>query len=145
MAIARAQEAGGYLAMRIDQSALPLSDRVTDDEGTTYLVEFERLVVSLRSGNRFRASVRFRRTIVSADVRSQVRQAPIQTLAVAGRYEVVGNEIRFQPDSSGDTRGLRMLTGTVQGPRRITVPFDYRNGAAQRRRVLELHRRDDIL
>ncbi|NJN84343.1 MAG: hypothetical protein HC802_20070 [Caldilineaceae bacterium] len=39
--------------MKIDQAELPLSDRVTDDEGTTYLVEFERLVLSLRGGNRF--------------------------------------------------------------------------------------------
>jgi hypothetical protein len=142
---ARAQDAGAYLAMRIDSAALPLSDRVTDDEGTTYLVEFDRLVLSLRSGNRFRASVRFRRTMVSSDRRAQGRQAPLQSLSVTGRYEVVGSEIRFDPDSTGDGKGLRMLAGTILGPRRITVPFDYRNGAVQRRRVLELHRRDDIL
>lgn len=142
---ALAQGPGSYLAMRIDSSALPLADRVTDDEGTTYLVEFDRLVLSLRSGNRFRASVRFRRTMVSSDRRAQGRQAPLQSLSVTGRYEVVGSEIRFDPDSTGDGKGLRMLAGTIVGPRRITVPFDYRNGAVQRRRVLELHRRDDIL
>jgi hypothetical protein len=137
--------AGAFLAMRIDSAALPLSDRVTDDEGTTYLVQFDRLVLSLRSGNRFRASIQFRRTIVSNDRRAQLRQAPLQTMSVTGIYEVVGTEIRFDPDSSGDGKGLKMLAGTIVGPRRITVPFDYRNGSAQRRRVLELHRRDDIL
>lgn len=141
---AAAQANGAYLAMRIDSSALPLADRVTDDEGTTYLVEFDQLVLSLRSANRFRASIRFRRTMVSSDRRAQVRQAPLQTMSVSGRYEIVGSEIRFDPDSTGDGKGLRMLAGSIDGPRRITVPFDYRNGAVQRRRVLELHRRDDI-
>jgi hypothetical protein len=142
---ATAQSTGAYLAMRIDTSALPLADRVTDDEGTTYLVEFEQLVLSLRSANRFRASIRFRRTMVSSDRRAQVRQAPLQTMSVTGRYEIIGSEIRFDPDSTGDGKGLRMLAGSIEGPRRITLPFDYRNGAVQRRRVLELHRRDDIL
>jgi hypothetical protein len=138
-------EAGAYLAMRIDSAALPLSDRVTDDEGTTYLVQFDRLVLSLRSGNRFRASIQFRRTMVSSDRRAQLRQAPLQTMSVTGLYEIVGTEIRFDPDSTGDGKGLKMLSGTIVGPRRITLPFDYRNGAMQRRRLLELHRRDDIL
>lgn len=146
-ATARAQGAGAgaYLAMKIDNAVLPLSDRVTDEEGTTYLVEFERLVLTLRSGNKFRASVRFRRTLGSNDPRAQARLTPIQTMSVTGSYEVIGTEIRFRPDSSGDTKGVRMLTGKVEGARRISVPFDYRNGAVQRRRVLELHRRDDIL
>jgi hypothetical protein len=118
---------------------------VTDDEGTTYLVQFDRLVLSLRAGNRFRASIQFRRTLISGDRRAQLRQAPLQTMSVTGLYEVVGTEIRFEPDSSGDGKNLRMLAGTIVGPRRITVPFDYRNGSVRRRRVLELHRRDDIL
>mgnify|MGYP003352201890 CR=1 FL=1 len=33
-------------------------------------MQFERLVLSLRSGNRFRASVRFRRSLNTADARS---------------------------------------------------------------------------
>ena len=133
--------------MRIDDAALPLADRVTDADGTTYLVEFERLVLSLRAGNRFRASVRFRRTLTTSDERTRTssRTAPIQSMTVSGTYAVTGKEIRFIPDSTGDSRGLRMLGGTVIGPQRISLPFDYRNGAVQRHRVLELHRRDDIL
>ncbi len=142
---AAAQDTGAFLATRIDESALPLADRVTDDEGTTYLVEFERLVLSLRGGNRFRASVRFRRTLISSDPRAQGRTAPIQSLTVSGTYAVTEGEIAFTPDSTGDGKGLRMLAGRVTGRDRITVPFTYRNGTVQRRRVLELVRRDDIL
>lgn len=142
---AAAQAAGSYLAMRIDQAALPLADRVTDAEGTTYLVEFDRLVLSLRAGNRFRAAVRFRRTLTSSDRRAQARQAPIQSLTVTGTYAVTDGDIHFTPDSTGETRGLRMLAGRVESASRISVPFTYRNGTVQRRRVLELHRRDDIL
>jgi hypothetical protein len=140
---AHAQQVGSYLAMRIDQSPLPLSDRVTDDDGTTYLVEFERMVLSLRSGNRFRAAVRFKRTLSAQGTRS--REAPIQSMTVTGRYEVTGTTIRFVADSSGEMKGVRMLDGTVDGPQRITVPFDYRNGAVQRQRVLRLQFRGDIL
>ena len=45
---AAAQATGSYLALRIDQSPLPLADRVTDTDGTTYLIEFDRMVLSLR-------------------------------------------------------------------------------------------------
>lgn len=140
---ARAQQVGSYLALRIDQSPLPLSDRVTDDDGTTYLVEFERLVLSLRSGQRFRAAVRFKRTLATAGSRS--RQAPIQSMTVTGRYEIIGKSIRFVADSSSDTRAVRMLDGTIDGPQRISLPFDYRNGAVERKRVLRLQFRGDIL
>jgi hypothetical protein len=140
---AGAQQVGSYLAMRIDQSPLPLSDKVTDDDGTTYLVEFERMVLSLRSGNRFRAAVRFKRTLSASGTRS--RQAPIQSMTVTGRYEVTGTTIRFVADSSGEMKGVRMLDGTVEGPQRISVPFDYRNGAVERKRVLRLELRGDIL
>jgi len=140
-----AQATGSYLATRIDQSELPLADRVTDTDGTTYLVEFERLVLSLRSGNRFRASVRFKRSLTGSDRRAASRQAPIQSMTVSGTYAVTGTEIRFTPDSTGDGKGLRMLAGKVEGPQRISVPFDYRNGAVERRRVLHLALRNDIL
>ena len=140
---ARAQRAGSYLAMRIDNAPLPLADRVTDDDGTTYLVEFERLVLSLRSGNRFRAAVRFKRTLSTSGARS--RQAPIQSMTVTGRDEVTGTSIRFLADSSSEMRGVRRLDGTVEGPQRISVPFDYRNGAVERKRVLKLEFRGDIL
>jgi hypothetical protein len=64
---------------------------------------------------------------------------------VSGTYTIVHDTIRFTPDHSEENRGLRMLAGRVEGPRRISVPFDYRNGAVERRRVLALARRDDIL
>jgi hypothetical protein len=140
---ARAQQVGSYLAMRIDQSPLPLADKVTDEDGTEYLVEFERLVLSLRSGNRFRAAVRFKRTLATAGARS--RTAPIQSMTVTGRYEITGTSIRFLADSTNEMKGVRMLDGTIEGPQRISVPFDYRNGAVERKRVLRLQFRGDIL
>ena len=140
-----AQATGSYLAMKIDQSPLPLSDKVTDSDGTTYLVEFERLVLSLRPGNRFRASVRFKRSHTGSDKRAGSRQAPIQSMTVSGTYAVLAGEITFKPDSSGDGKGLKMLAGRVEGPKSISVPFDYRNGLVERRRVLHLTLRNDIL
>lgn len=136
---------GAFLAERIDASALPVTDRVTDTDGTTYLVEFDRLVLSLRPDGRFRASVRFRRTLFSRDARGRERGTPLQTLTVAGPYEVAGSEIRFTPDSTRENRGLRMLAGRVESARRLSLPFSYRNGTVARERTLVLGRRDDIL
>lgn len=142
-----AQTMGAYLADRIDQAPLPMTDRVTDPQGTTYLVEFDRLVLSLRNGNRFRAVVRFRRTLTSVggSTRTLARSTPVQSMSVNGTYAVVGRAIRFTPDPSADTQGLQMLDGTVESTSRIAVPFDYRNGAVTRRRVLRLTHAPNIL
>jgi hypothetical protein len=142
-----AQTMGAYLADRIDQAPLPMTDRVTDPQGTTYLVEFDRLVLSLRTGNRFRAVVRFRRTLTSVggSTRTLARSTPVQSMTVNGTYTVVGRAIRFTPDPSADTQGLQMLDGTVESTSRIAVPFDYRNGAVTRRRVLRLTHAPNIL
>lgn len=142
-----AQTMGAYLADRIDQAPLPMTDRVTDPQGTTYLVEFERLVLSLRSGNRFRAVVRFRRTLTSVggSTRSLARSTPVQSMTVNGTFAVTGSAIRFTPDPSADTQGLQMLDGTVESSGRIAVPFDYRNGAVSRRRILRLRHAPNIL
>ena len=144
--IARAQNVGSYLAVRIDASELPLADRVTDSDGTTYLVQFERMVLSLRAGNKFRAAVRFKRSLTTGDTRAGGgRAAPVQSMTVTGRYEVTGKSIRFIADSTSETKGVTMLDGTIDGAQRISLPFDYRNGATQRRRVLRLQFRSDIL
>lgn len=142
-----AQTLGAYLADRIDQAPLPMTDRVTDPQGTTYLVEFERLVLSLRNGNRFRAVVRFRRTLTSVggSTRTLARSTPVQSMTVNGTFAVVGRAIRFTPDPSADTQGLQMLDGTVESSGRIAVPFDYRNGAVSRRRILRLTHAPNIL
>jgi len=142
-----AQTMGAYLADRIDQAPLPMTDRVTDPQGTTYLVEFDRLVLSLRNGNRFRAVVRFRRTLTSVggSTRSLARSTPMQSMTVNGTFAVTGSAIRFTPDPSADTQGLQMLDGTVESSGRIAVPFDYRNGAVSRRRILRLKHAPNIL
>lgn len=137
--------AGTFVAERIDRDSLPQQDRVVDDDGTTYLIEFDRLILSLRPDGRFRASVRYRRTLYASDPRGRDRRIPLQTMAVTGKYEIVGQEVRFTPDPSEETRGLRMLAGTVVNAREITVPFHYRNGTRERDRTLVMRRNDNIL
>jgi hypothetical protein len=142
---AQALAAGTFVAERIDSERLPQRDQVVDDDGTTYVIEFDRLVLSLRDNQRFRASVRFRRTLYAADPRGRARRIPLQTMTVTGTYAVVNGEIRFTPDPSEETRGLRMLSGTVVGPREISLPFQYRNGTRERDRTLVMRRDDNIL
>jgi hypothetical protein len=137
--------AGTFLASRIDRDSLPQTDRVVDTDGTTYLIVFDRLSLSLRADKTFRASVRYRRTLYSADPRGRDRTIPLQTMSVTGTYELVGNVIKFNPDPSEDTRGLRILEGIVVGPREITLPFHYRNGSAERDRTLVMRRNDNAL
>ena len=103
------------------------------------------MVLTLRADNTFRASVRYRRTLFSADPRGRARATPLQNLTVTGRYVVGGGVIRFDPDASNETRGLRMLSGTVSSTRELSVPFNYRNGTAERHRTLVMTRNDNIL
>ncbi len=99
-----AQTMGAYLADRIDQAPLPMTDRVTDPQGTTYLVEFDRLVLSLRNGNRFRAVVRFRRTLTSVggsganDFAQAVRTAVVNKRA--GGMGLISGRKAFQRERS---------------------------------------------
>jgi hypothetical protein len=136
---------GTFMASRIDREALPVTDRVIDEDGTEYLIEFDRLILSLRDDQRFRASIRYRRTLFSSDPRGRARATPLQSMTVTGTYLVVGDEIRFTPDATNETRGLRMQVATIQGPREISLPFHYRNGTRERDRTLVMQKRDDIL
>lgn len=137
--------AGTFVAERIDREPLPQTDRVVDDDGTTYLIEFDRLILSLRDDGRFRASLRYRRTLYAADPRGRDRRIPLQTMAVTGRYEIVGDSVRFTPDPSEETRGLRMLAASVVNARELSLPFHYRNGTRERDRTLVMRRNDNIL
>ena len=136
---------GTFVAARIDREQLPVTDRVVDEDGTLYLIEFDRLVLTLRPDFSFRASIRFRRTLFAADSRGRSRATPLQSMTVTGRWDIGNTTIRFTPDPSSDSRGLRMLAGTVASLREMTVPFHYRNGTQERERTLVLRRRDDIL
>lgn len=136
---------GTFMAARIDRETIPVTDRVIEDDGTEYLIEFDRLILSLRDDARFRASVRYRRTLFANDPRGRARGTPLQSLTVTGTYEIVGAEIRFTPDETEETRGLRMLSGTVRGPRELSLPFSYRNGTRARDRTLVMRKQDDIL
>ena len=143
--VASALPIGTFLAARIDREELPVTDRVVDEDGTLYLIEFDRLVLTLRADFTFRASVRYRRSLFVADPRGRGRTTPLQTMTVTGRWDLANKQIRFTPDPGGDSKGLRMLAGTVGSVRELTVPFHYRNGTQERERTLVLRRRDDIL
>ncbi len=136
---------GTFVAARIDRETLPVTDRVVDEDGTQYVIEFDRLVLSLREDFTFRASVRFRRTLFSADARGRSRETPLQSMTVTGRWSIGDTTIRFIPDPSADSRGLRMLAGSVGSLREMHVPFHYRNGTQERERTLVLQRRENIL
>lgn len=136
---------GTFVAIRIDRDTLPVADRVVDDDGTTYLIEFDRMVIALQPDLRFRANVRYRRTLYAGDTRGRSRPTPVQTMNVTGRFELGDDGIHFIPDPSSDTRGLRMMSGTMVSGRELSIPFHYRNGTQQRQRTLVMHRRDNIL
>lgn len=133
------------MATQIDRDPLPLTDRVVDDDGSEYLIEFDRMILALRADRTFRASVRYRRTLFSSDPRGRARGAPLQNMTVTGTYEVVDGVIRFTPDPSNETRGLKMLAGDVRSTRELVIPFSYRNGNQARDRTLVMARRDNIL
>lgn len=136
---------GTFMATRIDRDTLPLQDRVVDEDGTLYLIEFDRLVIALNDDLSFRASVRYRRTLFASAQRGRGRTTPLQSMTVTGKYEVANGEIRFTPDESNETKGLRMMAGTVRSARELSIPFHYRNGTQERDRTLTLTRRDNIL
>lgn len=136
---------GTFMATRIDRDSLPLQDRVVDEDGTLYLIEFDRLVMALNADLSFRASVRYRRTLFAAAQRGRGRTTPLQSMTVTGKYEVTNGEIRFTPDETKETKGLRMMAGTVRNTRELSIPFHYRNGTQERDRTLTLTRRDNIL
>jgi hypothetical protein len=135
---------GTFVAARIDAERLPVSDRVVDDDGTLYVIEFDRMVLSLAANRTFRASVRYRRTLFANDPRGRVRPTPLQSMTVTGTYELARNEIRFHPDSSSGAGSVRMLAGTVANARELSIPFHYRNGTQERQRTLLMQRRDNL-
>ena len=130
-----------YLSHRINGKPLPLTDRVSDDKGVQYLIEFDELILSIRPNHEFRASLNYRQTLAAKG--TQIGQDPLQKMVVYGTWAVVGTELRFVPDPKRGGNGLRILTGTFTA-REIDVPFDYRNGSVTRRANVVLLRDDHI-
>lgn len=126
---------GSYVSSRIDDKPLPVKDLVTDDRGTQYLIEFDELVLSLKSNGEFRAALRYRQTLAPRGV--PTTQEPIQRMTVFGTWIRDRGQIRFVPDPKRGGEGLRMLAGTHAG-KSITVPFDYQNGRVSRRATVRL-------
>jgi hypothetical protein len=133
--------AANYASQRINAKPLPMTDRVSDDKGVQYLIEFDELILGLRANHEFRAALKYRQTLASKG--SKMGQDPLQKMIVYGTWAVVGTELRFVPDPKRGGNGLRILTGTFKG-NEIDVPFDYRNGSVSRRADVVLVRDDHI-
>jgi len=128
-----------YVAVSVNGGKLPSRDKVSDKDGTQYVVEFDELVLALRPGYQFRAALRYRQTLALKG--SALGRDPIQRMTVYGRYEVQGNALRFVPDPKRGGKGIEILDGTFT-PGRIDVPFFYRNGQVSRRAQVVLKRDD---
>ena len=134
---ARATEpaVAAYVSQRLNGKPLPVTDRVSDDKGVQYLIEFDELILGIRANHEFRAALKYRQTLASKG--AQIGQDPLQKMIVYGTWAVVGSELRFVPDPKRGGNGLRILTGTFHG-REIDVPFDYHNGSVSRRAAVVL-------
>jgi hypothetical protein len=126
-----------YVAVSVNSGKLPSTDQVSDPDGTRYLVEFDELVLAIRAGNQFRASLRYRQSLATKG--TALSREPIQSMTVYGRYEVRGNALRFIPDPKRGGKGIEILDGTFV-PGRIDVPFWYRNGRVARNAQVILKR-----
>jgi hypothetical protein len=130
-----------YVSKRMNGKPLPSTDKVTDDKGVQYQIEFDELLLAIRPNHEFRAALKYRQTLSSKG--AQAGQDPMQKMVVYGTWMVVGTELRFVPDPKRGGNGLRILTGTFSA-REIDVPFDYRNGSVSRRASVVLLRDDNI-
>jgi hypothetical protein len=130
-----------YVSQRLNGKPLPVTDRVTDDKGVQYLIEFDELILTIRANHEFRAALKYRQTLAAKG--AQIGQDPLQRMTVYGTWSVAGTELRFVPDPKRGGEGLRILTGTFNA-REIDVPFDYRNGSVSRRAAVILMRDDRI-
>ncbi len=131
-----------YLSSRINGKRLPYGDRATDDNGVQYRVEFDEMILSIRSKHEFRASLRYRQTLAAKG--QMIGRDPLQKMTVYGTWTTAGNLIRFVPDPKRGGEGLRILNGTFNGGT-IEVPFDYRNGSVSRRANVVVIRNDNII
>ena len=130
-----------YLAVTVNGGKLPSLDKVSDPDGTQYLVEFDELVLALRPAMQFRAALRYRQTLALKG--ATISRDPIQRMTVYGRYEVHGNMLRFVPDPTRGGKGIQILDGTFS-PGTIEVPFFYRNGQVSRRAQVVLKRDNSL-
>lgn len=126
-----------YVAVSVNGGKLPSTDLVTDRAGARYMVEFDELVLAIRAGNQFRASLRYRQSLAVKG--RAIGREPIQSMTVYGRYEVHGARLRFIPDPKRGGKGIEILDGTFTGAR-IDVPFWYRNGQVSRKAQMVLVR-----
>ena len=130
-----------YVSKKLNDKPLPITDKVSDEAGVQYLIEFDELILAIRPSHEFRAALRYRQSLASKG--TKMGSDPLQKMVVYGTWSVVGSELRFVPDPKRGGNGLKILTGTFS-EREIHVPFDYRNGTVSRRANVVLIRDDRI-
>src|SRR5665647_486385 len=104
-----------YVAVSVNGGKLPSRDKVSDKDGTQYVVEFDELVLAIRPAMQFRAALRYRQTLALKG--AAIERDPIQRMTVYGRYEVRGNTLRFVPDPKRGGKGIQILDGTFSSGR----------------------------
>jgi hypothetical protein len=138
--VAQGTLSGVWEAVRVNQQALPMTDRVVGKDGFTHVVRLHSMVIRLRPNGRFQAALRYQRAILSKG--EKVETQPLLNDTWSGPYTITGTHMRFDPEKKGDQK-VQPFTGEING-RRITVTFDYEI-VTRKHYVLDLDRNDRIL
>ena len=131
---------GVWEALRVNGSALPMTDRVVGRDSFTHAVRLHGMTIRLRTNGRFQAALKYRRALLSRGER--IDAVPLQTDTWIGTYTLRGDSLRFVPERRAEQQ-VQPFSGVRSG-RRITVSFDY-NIVQRKRYTLELARNDSIL
>jgi hypothetical protein len=138
--VAQGTLSGVWEAVRVNQQALPMTDRVVGKDGSTHVVRLHSMIIRLRPNGRFQAALRYQRAILSKG--EKVETQPLLNDTWSGPYTITGTHMRFDPEKQGDQK-VQPFTGEING-RRITVTFDYEI-VTRKHYVLDLDRNDRIL
>jgi hypothetical protein len=130
---------GVWEAVRVNQQALPMTDRVVGRDGFTHIVRLHSMIIRLRPNGRFQAALRYQRAILSKG--QKVEGQPLLNDTWVGPYTITGTHMRFDPEKQGDQK-VQPFTGEIAG-RRITVTFDYEI-VTRKHYVLDLVKNDNI-
>jgi hypothetical protein len=131
---------GVWQAMRVNEQALPMTDRVVGEDGFTHVVRLHEMLIRMRANGRFQATLRYRRAILQKG--EKIENVPLQNDLWAGTYTLTGTHLHFVPEKQGK-RQVQPFEGEVQS-KHITVGFDYEI-VTRKHYTLELARNDSIL
>jgi hypothetical protein len=134
-----AEPLGVWQAVRVNQQALPMTDRVVGQDGLTHAVRLHSMTIRMLPKGRFQAALKYRRAILTKGER--VETQPLLNDTWIGTYTQTGSRMQFVPEQRG-AQQIQPFSGQAAG-RRITVGFDYYI-AARKHYVLDLDKNDKI-